>query len=176
MAVKLSALRTRRALLPSNIIIFMFLVLISVRGSVTQGLVQELGCTETFSQSVSIFVSSVGNVWDRRLVYVGLPPSISLPSCLPYVSFFPIYLTQCFTVPIIEAMRYEARNIFACWIFLGFQFLLGHGCMPSLRCHVCLAAGWSPVQGVPQTFCRVHSFRLILKCKQAWRPDPSKEE
>jgi hypothetical protein len=32
MAVRLSALRTRRTLLPRNIIIFVFLVLISVRG------------------------------------------------------------------------------------------------------------------------------------------------
>jgi nitrate reductase gamma subunit len=34
MAVRLSAQRTRRALLPRNIVIFMFLVLISVRGRV----------------------------------------------------------------------------------------------------------------------------------------------
>jgi hypothetical protein len=34
MAVRLSVLRTRHTLLPSNIIIFMFLVLISIKGRV----------------------------------------------------------------------------------------------------------------------------------------------
>jgi hypothetical protein len=44
MAVRLSALRTRRTLLPRNIIIFMFLVLISVkRLSKPQGLVRPEG-------------------------------------------------------------------------------------------------------------------------------------
>jgi hypothetical protein len=44
MMVRLSALRTRRTLLPRNIIIFMFLVLISVRGlSKPQGLVRPEG-------------------------------------------------------------------------------------------------------------------------------------
>jgi hypothetical protein len=37
MAVRLLALGTRRTLLPRNIIIFMFLVLISVRGCETPG-------------------------------------------------------------------------------------------------------------------------------------------
>jgi hypothetical protein len=40
MAVRLSALRTSRTLLPTNIIIFMFLVLISVGLSKPQNLVQ----------------------------------------------------------------------------------------------------------------------------------------
>jgi hypothetical protein len=39
MAVRLSVLRTRHILLPRNIIIFMFPVLISVRGLVNQSLV-----------------------------------------------------------------------------------------------------------------------------------------
>jgi hypothetical protein len=44
MAVSVSALRTRRTLLPSNSIIFMFLVFISVRGRVKpQGLVRPEG-------------------------------------------------------------------------------------------------------------------------------------
>jgi hypothetical protein len=40
MAVSLSALRTRRTLLPRNIIIFMFLVLTSVRDSKPQDVVR----------------------------------------------------------------------------------------------------------------------------------------
>jgi hypothetical protein len=43
MVVSLSALSTRHTLLPRNIIIFMFLVLISVRLSKPQGLVRPEG-------------------------------------------------------------------------------------------------------------------------------------
>jgi hypothetical protein len=43
MVVRLSALRTRRTLLPTNIIILMFLVLISVRGWVNHGFVRPEG-------------------------------------------------------------------------------------------------------------------------------------
>jgi hypothetical protein len=42
----LSAARTRRTLLPRNIIIFMFLVIISVRLSKPQGLVQPQGLSK----------------------------------------------------------------------------------------------------------------------------------
>jgi hypothetical protein len=51
MAVRLSALRARRTLLPRNIIILMFLVLISVNGlSKPQGLVRPEGSNECITQ------------------------------------------------------------------------------------------------------------------------------
>jgi hypothetical protein len=54
MAVKLSPLRTRHTLLRRNIIIFMFLVLISVRGSVLGGWHLAVWCL-----LVNIYVQSI---------------------------------------------------------------------------------------------------------------------
>jgi hypothetical protein len=99
--------------------------------------------------------------------------------------FFRKWANYFSSLPIRAALRFKTPNVFASgtlgsWVRIALEvWIYTYICVFSVFILSCVgndvAVGWSPVQRVLQTVCKIKSFRLIVKWEQVRGSNPSRK-